>query len=76
MRANHLRTIEPFEICSIRPPTVNDSLPFRRTRNCGLTDDVVAAVAPYLTHGSIDISYGSDEQIEAVICLILGKPML
>jgi radical SAM superfamily enzyme YgiQ (UPF0313 family) len=27
--------IEPFEICSIRPPTENFSLTFRLTRNCG-----------------------------------------
>ena len=28
-------TVEPFEICSIRPPTENESLTFRLTRNCG-----------------------------------------
>jgi radical SAM superfamily enzyme YgiQ (UPF0313 family) len=27
--------LEPFEICSIRPPTENFSLTFRLTRNCG-----------------------------------------
>lgn len=27
--------VEPFEICSIRPPTENYSLTFRLTRNCG-----------------------------------------
>jgi radical SAM superfamily enzyme YgiQ (UPF0313 family) len=27
-------SIEPFEICSIRPPTENNSLTFRLTRNC------------------------------------------
>ncbi len=27
--------LEPFEICSIRPPTENYSLTFRLTRNCG-----------------------------------------
>ena len=26
--------VEPFEICSIRPPTENYSLTFRLTRNC------------------------------------------
>jgi hypothetical protein len=31
----NLSTVEPFEICSIRPPTENDSLTFRLTRNCG-----------------------------------------
>jgi hypothetical protein len=30
-----LTKIEPFEICSIRPPTENFSLTFRLTRNCG-----------------------------------------
>jgi hypothetical protein len=30
-----LASIEPFEICSIRPPTENASLTFRLTRNCG-----------------------------------------
>ncbi len=29
-----LAAIEPFEICSIRPPTENYSLTFRLTRNC------------------------------------------
>ncbi len=29
-----LASIEPFEICSIRPPTENYSLTFRLTRNC------------------------------------------
>jgi len=32
---NSKDTIEPFEICSIRPPTENYSLTFRLTRNCG-----------------------------------------
>jgi hypothetical protein len=27
--------LEPFEVCSIRPPTENFSLTFRLTRNCG-----------------------------------------
>ena len=31
----NLSAVEAFEICSIRPPTENDSLPFRLTRNCG-----------------------------------------
>jgi len=30
-----LTRVEPFEICSIRPPTENYSLTFRLTRNCG-----------------------------------------
>ncbi len=30
-----LSRVEPFEICSIRPPTENYSLAFRLTRNCG-----------------------------------------
>jgi radical SAM superfamily enzyme YgiQ (UPF0313 family) len=30
-----LKTIEPFEICGIRPPSENYSLTFRLTRNCG-----------------------------------------
>ncbi len=30
----HLIDVEPFEICSIRPPTENYSLTFRLTRNC------------------------------------------
>jgi len=29
-----LSSVEPFEICSIRPPTENCSLTFRLTRNC------------------------------------------
>ena len=29
-----LSSVEPFEICSIRPPTENYSLTFRLTRNC------------------------------------------
>ena len=31
--ANDLSTIEPFEVCSIRPPTEDYSLTFRLTRN-------------------------------------------
>jgi hypothetical protein len=31
----NLNTVEPFKICSIRPPRENDSLTFRLTRNCG-----------------------------------------
>jgi radical SAM superfamily enzyme YgiQ (UPF0313 family) len=31
---NDFSGIEPFEICSIRPPTENNSLTFRLTRNC------------------------------------------
>ncbi|MCP4136791.1 MAG: radical SAM protein [bacterium] len=34
MSAAELYEIEPFEICSIRPPTENYSLTFRLTRNC------------------------------------------
>jgi hypothetical protein len=29
-----IRSLQPFEICSIRPPTENNSLTFRLTRNC------------------------------------------
>ena len=29
-----LSSIRPYEVCSIRPPTENDSLTFRLTRNC------------------------------------------
>lgn len=37
MRCNtkDAQRLEPFEICSIRPPTENYSLTFRLTRNCG-----------------------------------------
>ena len=35
MADTELSLIEPFEICSIRPPTENFSLTFRLTRNCG-----------------------------------------
>jgi hypothetical protein len=35
MAGMDLSRIEPFEICSIRPPTENFSLTFRLTRNCG-----------------------------------------
>ena len=31
---NNYTEIEPFEICSIRPPTENSSISFRLTRNC------------------------------------------
>ncbi|MCF8029093.1 MAG: hypothetical protein K9K81_12070 [Desulfobacteraceae bacterium] len=34
MQPDRLATIRPFEICSIRPPTENNSLTFRLTRNC------------------------------------------
>ena len=34
MNKNDLANIEPFEICSIRPPTENSSLTIRLTRNC------------------------------------------
>ncbi len=34
MAADPFSDIEPFEICSIRPPTENNSLTFRLTRNC------------------------------------------
>ncbi len=34
MAATNLGHLEPFEICTIRPPTENDSLTFRLTRNC------------------------------------------
>lgn len=29
-----MSSVQPFEICSIRPPTENASLTFRLTRNC------------------------------------------
>ena len=35
MTSVDLKGVEPFEICSIRPPTENYSLTFRLTRNCG-----------------------------------------
>jgi hypothetical protein len=41
----------------------------------GLTEDILTAAAPYLTNGRIDISHGSDEQIEATIRLIRSKLM-
>jgi hypothetical protein len=41
----------------------------------GLTDEIMTAVAPYLTNGRIDISYGADEQIEAAIRLIRSRLM-
>lgn len=34
MLADNLLQIEPYEICSIRPPTENSSLTFRLARNC------------------------------------------
>lgn len=34
MSIQNYAEIEPFEICSIRPPTENSSLTFRLTRNC------------------------------------------
>ncbi|MBS3731511.1 MAG: radical SAM protein [Desulfobacterales bacterium] len=34
MQPDRLSAVRPFEICSIRPPTENNSLTFRLTRNC------------------------------------------
>lgn len=34
MTLSDFSCLEPFEICTIRPPTENDSLTFRLTRNC------------------------------------------
>ncbi len=34
MENERLARVRPFEICSIRPPTENNSLTFRLTRNC------------------------------------------
>ncbi|MFP4649631.1 MAG: radical SAM protein [Desulfobacterales bacterium] len=34
MKPESLAEVRPFEICSIRPPTENNSLTFRLTRNC------------------------------------------
>ncbi len=34
MFSNDYSAIEPYEICSIRPPTENTSITFRLTRNC------------------------------------------
>jgi hypothetical protein len=34
MQADRLAALRPFEICSIRPPTENNSLTFRLIRNC------------------------------------------
>jgi radical SAM superfamily enzyme YgiQ (UPF0313 family) len=34
MTGTNLSGLKPFEICTIRPPTENDSLTFRLTRNC------------------------------------------
>jgi radical SAM superfamily enzyme YgiQ (UPF0313 family) len=34
MDTDRLASVRPFEICSIRPPTENNSLTFRLTRNC------------------------------------------
>ncbi|HSV96397.1 MAG TPA: radical SAM protein [Spirochaetota bacterium] len=34
MSTAHTASLEPFETCSIRPPTENASLSFRLTRNC------------------------------------------
>ncbi len=34
MTGTDLRALEPFEICTIRPPAENASLTFRLTRNC------------------------------------------
>jgi radical SAM superfamily enzyme YgiQ (UPF0313 family) len=43
----NLSTVEPFEICSIRPPTENDSLTFRLTRNCGWNQCLFCPVYKY-----------------------------
>jgi hypothetical protein len=42
-----LAQLEPFEICSIRPPTENDSLTFRLTRNCGWNKCLFCPVYKY-----------------------------
>lgn len=34
MLADNLHSIDPYEICSIRPPTENSSITFRLARNC------------------------------------------
>jgi hypothetical protein len=39
--------VEPFEICSIRPPTENYSLTFRLTRNCGWNKCLFCPVYKY-----------------------------
>jgi len=44
-----LTRIEPFEICSIRPPTENYSLTFRLTRNCGWNKCLFCPVYKYGT---------------------------
>jgi radical SAM superfamily enzyme YgiQ (UPF0313 family) len=40
-------SVEPFEICSIRPPTENFSLTFRLTRNCGWNQCLFCPVYKY-----------------------------
>jgi hypothetical protein len=47
-----LTQIEPFEICSIRPPTENYSLTFRLTRNCGWNKCLFCPVYKYGTQFS------------------------
>jgi hypothetical protein len=43
----NLSTVERIEICSIRPPTENDSLTFRLTRNCGWNRRLFCPVYKY-----------------------------
>lgn len=47
MVAIDLPSVEPFEICSIRPPTENYSLTFRLTRNCGWNKCLFCPVYKY-----------------------------
>jgi len=42
-----LSRVEPLEICSIRPPTENDSVTFRLIRNCGWNRCLFSPVYKY-----------------------------
>ena len=47
MNTVDLTQVEPFEICSIRPPTENYSLTFRLTRNCNWNQCLFCPVYKY-----------------------------
>ncbi len=51
-RGHNLANVEPFEICSIRPPTENYSLTFRLTRNCGWNRCLFCPVYKFGAHFS------------------------
>lgn len=58
MSSIDLTRVEPFEICSIRPPTENYSLTFRLTRNCGWNK---CLFCPAYKYGAVFSRRGTEE---------------